>query len=421
MNLISPMKYGKSVALLLVANSLWFCGNAMAEPARSRITMMSQLQVEGPCIASIMGPPQKSCIQWEPNVNAFPTYEPGRRLILSGAPDDLLHVIDADTGRAFAKIVTFGRVITKAVFGDDHAVFYVGTEKGMLYAFDAYSFAPIFSLSADSKINNNLTLIKDAVIFTSSMGTIYCIDGRTGAVRWQIEQPMAKERLRFSQQSNIYAFKEANQGIEEDFIVVPHSDGYLSVIHVPTGKIKKRIELAGSPQANGFPDIVAPMVVFKNNRLWVASYDLGIAIIDLGSLRVREQIEQRGILELATDGSTMFAASADAIFSLADSGKILWKNDISTIKSRAPRTGFPFERFSQGAKRMFYGVPTRMLLSGKRILLSTSLGSIGIFDKTTGKNLAILGHSIGFGALEWAGSDFMAVSRRGLLMKFHDE
>lgn len=391
------------------------CTTAKLKPSPYRLQMVSQLQVEGPCIASLVGSPAASCIQWEPNVTAFATYEPSRRLIFCGAADNLLHISDADSGKPLAKVVTAGRVVTKIAFGKNRALMYFGTEKGKLYGLDAYSFEPIFTLNADGKINNNITLVDNTVVFTSAIGTVYGVDATTGFIKWQVAQPLQKERLRFAQQSNLVVMND--EPTKSTLVIVPHSDGYLSAIDAESGKVRRRLDL-GIAQGNGFPDVVAPMVLMKN-RLWVASHDFGIAIVDLTSFRIREQITLSGVLELATDGSAVYAATADAVFRLRENGEIAWKNDIATVKSRIPRAGFAFDKFSQGSKRMFYGVPTRILVDENHLMLSYSLGSIGIFDKGSGHVSAILGNSIGFSALEWAGPfSFMAVSKRGLLMKF---
>lgn len=411
-----PWKSLRRVVLFAAANAVVVSsGVSVTFSTPLKMTMMSRLQVEGPCIASAVGAPLKNCIQWEPNVSAFPTYEPSRRLVFSGAADDLLHVVDADNGRHLAAVVTAGRVVTKITFDFTSGRAYFGTDKGTFYCIDGYSFQQIFSVNADSKINNNLVLVNDAVIFTTAVGTVYAVDAKSGDVRWRLEQPLAKERLRLSQQSNIIV--QNGEDAKSTTVIVPHNDGYLSVIDARSGKLIKRIDL-GVLTGNGSPDIVAPMVVQKN-RLWVASYDLGLCIVDLLSLRMREQIPVKGVLALATDGATIFAATSEEMMALSESGGIKWRGDFSKIKSRSNRAGFPFNIFSQGARRMFFGMPSGMLVDDQHIMLSTSLGSIGVFDKLTGRLIEILGNSVGFSGIEWSGPrSFMAISKRGILMKF---
>lgn len=382
------------------------------------LTMMAQPQVDGPCIASLIGPPTKSCIQWQPNVDAAPTFEASRRLIFVGAGDDFLHVLDADNGHAISAIKTSGRVITDTLFSDDRSLLYVGTDKGVVYGFDAYSFARVFSLIADSKVNNNLTIVGDALVFTSTIGSVYSVNSKSGAINWRIEQPLVTDRLRIAENSNIIWYEHVAKGEGQILLVVPHADGYLSVINAQTGEVKKQIHL-GVARPNSFPDIVAPLVRLKN-RLWVASYSLGVFCIDIDSGQIRDHMSLSNIVQLASDGTSLFAASPQTLFSISETSKVIWQNNITDLRSRTPRMGFPFNRVQQGAKHMFFGTPSRLLLNERYIIMATSSGSVGIFEKATGHLLKIVGNSIGFGTnIAWAETNsFLAVSRRGLLMKF---
>lgn len=382
-----------------------------------RLDMMTQLQVEGPCLASLIGPPTKSCIQWQPNVDAAATYDASRRLIFSGAADHLWHVIDIDTGKPFAEAPAIGRVVTNTVWNHDRTRMFFGTDKGALQSKDAYSFANADVFYADSKINNNLTIIDNSLLFTSTMGTIYSLDATTGAFNWKIEEPISAERLRMAQHSSLVPYEEASFGVKQSSVLVPHADGHISQVGLPGGEVIRRISL-GATQGFGFPDIVAPMVMLKN-RLWVSSYDLGLFSIDVGNARIRQQLPIRELVELTTDGTTLFAASANVLYAISENGEILWKYEMSKVKTRASRAGYPFDKQELGRKRIFFGSPSRLLIDKSRIIMATSLGSIGVFSKTSGRLEQIVGNSVGYGRLDWASpSSFVAVSRRGLLMKF---
>lgn len=394
------------------------------ETTRSRfnvhLTMIAEPQVSGPCLTSLIGPVAESCIPWEPNVDAAPTYEMARRLIFVGAADDFLHVLDADKGTPFAQIKTQGRVVTETKFNADKTIFYVGTDKGVVEAFDAFSFAKLFSFTANGKVNNNLTMIENALVFTSSMGKIYSIDGKTGAVNWEVFEPLATERLRLSSHANIFVYERTNlTGVEVE-LVVPHADGYVSVLDSKTGIVKNKITL-GVREARGFPDIAAPMVFLKNS-LWVASYDHGLFALDVGSWQIRERVDVKEIVELSTDGRMIYAATPNNLLAITDMGAIRWNNHFADVKTKLGPLAYPFHQTLQGRKRLFYGVPSRVLVHNEKnaLVMATSAGSLGIFDKTNGQLKKILGNLVGFGPkIDWAEPDsFVVVSRRGLLMKF---
>jgi len=411
-------------ALLIVALVLGIGSSCSSIPVRRfadvRLKLIAQPQNTGPCLASLLGPPTKDCIQWQPNVDAAPTYDFSRRLFFVGAGDDYLHVLDADSGEPIAQVSTEGRVITRALFNKDGSVFFLGTDKASVLALDAFTFARVFSFTADSKINNNMIMVDKALVFTSAVGTIYSVNSETGELNWRLPQPLAAERLRLSSNSNIIVAEKKMLADAPLTLVVPHADGYISVIDAASGEVKKRVSL-GISRPNGFPDIVAPMVILRN-QLWVASYDLGLCAIDLTTFQIREQRNISEITQLASDGHSLYAATPNVLMSLSDAGIIKWKNNIAEISAKLAPLGYPFTHSMDSSKRLFYGTPSRLLLREKQgeLIMATSYGSLGVFDKSNGQVIKILGNSVGFGPkIDWAGSDsIVAMSRRGLLMKF---
>lgn len=387
----------------------------IVSPLHSRfmdLAMMVEPQVKGPCISSLLGPPTKGCMQWLANVKAAATWEKSRRLVFLGSGDEFLHIVD-ENGQPLYDLSTTGRVITDSLFNQDRTKFFIGTDKGVIYGIDSFTFKPEFSFTADSEINNNLLLLND-LIFTSALGTIYCLDPNDGKLKWHIEQPLTVDRLRLASNSNIIPYGEG----EPSHVLVPHAEGYVSLVDIKAGTVEKKIVL-GMSRSSKFLDVVAPMVWLKNH-LWVASYGLGIFAVDIHTGRVRHSVLENGILQLTSDGDKLFAASADTIFSIKNSGDINWKSPLNEIKSRVPRAAFPFNKMDRGAKRMFYGAPSRLLLIGNKLITAFSAGSIGVFNQTSGKLEDILGNSVGFNAsVNWADGNILMVSKRGLLMKFH--
>ena len=328
--------------------------------------------------------------------------------------------MDADTGASIAQVRTTGRVITGAIFNDSKTVLYVGTEKAMVHAFDAFSYLPIFSFAADSKIHNNLIIWEDAVVFSSAVGTVYSIDQRSGHLNWEVKQPLAHERLRLSSNSNIILREKKANDSKAAELIVPHADGYLSVIDARSGQVKKKLSL-GTSRPKSFPDIVAPMVIFRN-QLWVASYDLGLFVIDMAFLQIREHHNISEISQLASDGEILLAATPNWLMAISGLGAITWKNNLASITTKLSLLGYPFERNLKQNRRLFFGTPSRLLIRENYgdVILASSFGSMGVFDRSTGQLLKILGNSVGFGPnIDWAGSkSIAAMSRRGLLMKF---
>lgn len=406
---------GALVALCLVASLVR--ANAFGR-FDARLQMMAQLQTEGPCVTSLIGPPTASCIPWQANVDAVATFEPSRRLIFAGAADSYLHVIDADTGRRVAQIATEGRVVTETLFDKELAVMYVGTDKGVIHALDAYSFGRVFSVQADSAISNDLTLVQQSLLFTTAIGTLYALKQQNGAVRFRVPtSEQDREKIRLIRQTNLVVF-ESGKTEKQLIIVLPHASGMVSLVNFDSGNVLQSLKLSEG-QGKGFSDIVAPMVWFKN-RLWIASYDAGIFGLDTTSGRVIDVIPIKEVVQLASDGIALFAASTDTMYAISGLLSVTWANPIADKKSRAAPAGFPFNQYKDGYKRMFYGMPSRMLLGSNHIIFATSAGALGFINKATGVLEKLVGNGVGYGSsVGWAGAtDLVAISKRGLLMKF---
>jgi outer membrane protein assembly factor BamB len=403
------------VKLVKSAKFLSLAFLSLVKPLDSKsfdLSMMVETQIEGPCISSLLGPAQTGCRSWVATVNsAFASWEKSRRLIFAGSGDNFLHVVD-ENGRPLYQLATSGRVVTDSVFNEDRTVFYIGTDKGLVYGIDSFTFKPLFSFTADSEINNNFIVLPE-LIFTSALGTIYCLDSKNGEVKWHIEQPLTVDRLRLASRSNILAYEEKSKA----HVLVPDAEGYISVVNIKDGMIVRKISL-DVDKVSGFVDIAAPMVWFKNH-LWVASFGLGIFAIDVGAGKVRHSILEKGVIELASNDEKLFAASADALYAISSSGGILWKNPVHEVKSRVPQAAFPFDKFTKGAKRIFYGSPTKIFLEDNKLVTAYSLGSIGVFDQKSGHLNQILGNSVGFASLNKTDTEVLLVSKRGLLMKLH--
>ena len=104
------------------------------------LSMLSQPEVTGPCLMSLVGPiSQKSfCRRYADNVNAIPFFDSSRRMVFLGSGDNYLHVIDADSGANLGYIHSSGRVITEPFFSHDGTKLYFGTDKGVLHCNNAF-------------------------------------------------------------------------------------------------------------------------------------------------------------------------------------------------------------------------------------------------------------------------------------------
>jgi len=384
------------------------------------LRVLAKPQITGPCLASLLSPPsaRQNCIQWNANVDAAPSVEHARRLVFVGAGDQYLHVLDADTGLPFLEIKTEGRVITETLFSADGSHFYFGTDKGAVFGYDAFNFKEIFSFQADGSINNDLLLDNNAIVFSTGLATVYRID-TLGKELWRLERPLSSNRLTLASNSNIVVLKDRVSGKVGNYLAIGHPEGYISIIHATLGAEDLRtIRLDGGGRPASFPDIIAPMI-YLNNLLWVASFDRGIFVVDQENGHIRNRIEVTEVSQLALDHEAIYGATSNELFALSSMGEFLWRTDFSGIKTKEARYGFPFSRLRQGAKRVFMGVPSKLLIRNNKILMATSQGAMGEFS-TKGALLRVVGNSLGFGPKigVWEGQGVAASTRRGLLALF---
>jgi len=388
---------------------------------------LMQPMASGPCLASLVGPPSAKfhCMQWVANIDAAPTYERARNFIFTGSGDNFLHVIDANSGAIFSRIPTTGRVVTKVVFNPDGSHIYFGTDQGVVCGFDAFKFTKLFSFQADSRINNDIMLVSDSLLFSSGLATVYKIS-LDGQESWRAVRPIGASRLRLASNSNLFFLKSDPHGLASgDLVAAPHPDGYISVFDFMTSHVLHNIELTQGGIRRAFPDIVAPML-YVGQALWVASYDLGIARIDPRSGQIISHVlDQKGqsiqhIQEMATDQERIYAASNNNLMAFSLGGEIVWQKNIEEFKTKNARYGFPFERFETSPKRLFNGLPSRLLLSDDRLIMATSLGAMGMFDIRNGELRQVVGNSLGFGPkIDFLGNQgVIAMTPRGSLALF---
>ncbi|MCA9508181.1 MAG: PQQ-like beta-propeller repeat protein, partial [Myxococcales bacterium] len=316
-----------------------------------KLDLMVDPQQNMPCLASLMGPPSEGerCSLWNDNIDGAPSYDASRRLVFVGAQNSYLYVLDADDGRVLAQIPTSGRVVTNTLFDLDQGLLYFGTDKGVVSAYDAFSYKHIFSFQADSKINNDLLLEGNELYFSTGVATVYALSSRAGNEKWRVERSLALERLRLTSNSSLSYVAE-----EKGILVAPHPDGYLSLLDSKSGELIKEIILSSAQSNKVFPDIVAPIKLI-GSILWVASYSGGLVAIDIKNWQIKEKVDIAGIQQLAFKDDVVFAATKDSLYALKSGGLSLWQNNFFQLKTKVAQQSTIFERKNEVGKRVFLG------------------------------------------------------------------
>lgn len=390
--------------------------SALALKPGQGITYKTQISTIGPCLSSAISTPSEelNCRLWFGNINAAPSIDPSRLLVFTGAGDDYLHLFDHLNAKRIAQIKTIGRVITKTIFSEDGSKIFLGTEKGYLMAFDAYTFLPLFNFYADSKINNNLVISENILYFTTIKDTVYALDIISGTLKYMLERPVKGDRLRLESNANLIITKSEFEP-DNKILLAPHADGYISYIDLESGIIKKNIILPKGDVI--FPDIVAPLLIV-GTKFWASSNGAGVYIAEKSDGRILKILDIKEVVEMAENNDKIYLATPKYLYCLNLQGQILWKNNISSYVSKMQRRIFPFIS-KEEPRKLFLGRPSKLIFIEENIILATDQGGLGIFSSNTGRFLGVLGNGVGFGPnLVKIDNGVLAVSLGGILYYF---
>jgi outer membrane protein assembly factor BamB len=259
----------------------------------------------------------------------------------------------------------------------------------------------------------------NALIFSTALATVYKINSTNAEELWRAERPIKPGRIKLMSYSSIFYSPKDFMGT--DLLMVPHPDGFVSVIDFHSGHITRTIQLGVHERAkHSSPDIVAPLL-YVGGTLWAASMDFGISRIDPRSGQVVGHIPEKQIQNMTSDNEYIYAVTGQTknLIALSQAGTIVWKKDLDMLLSTNERLGFPFEKFDVGAKKVFDGTPSRLLVKNKVLIVASSLGAMGIFNVRNGDRIQVVGNSLGFGPkISFLGNEgVIAVTTRGSLFK----
>lgn len=373
-----------------------------------------------PCIESLVSPvsTSKNCRSFVGNVSSAPTYFAPLQLIVSGSASENLLVSDARNGKQIVVIPAEGRVVTPVLFAKDSGQLFFGTEKGIVQSINAFSYEKRAVFNADSQVNSDIHFFNDTIIFSTMMGTIYCLEQKDLSKKWKIKNDRVMEgQLHLASYARWMSVQEKGANT----VIMARPMGELSFINAKEGKVTNTLQL-GMVAAKEFADIVAPMV-WLNGTLFVASYDLGLFAIDpqLGQIK-RSYPAEKKIIQLATDGQALFAATKETLFALDSNAQRIWVNHFGEIYTKRERYGFPFDKYRESPNKLFIGSVSNLWVVGKTVILTMDEEGIGLFNGGDGKFVSAIS-KLGVGPNFTINDEnnIFAVTRLGTLIKLSFE
>ncbi len=215
--------------------------------------------------------------------------------------------------------------------------------------------------------------------------------------------------------SNLLLYKEPINNV--NYLLAPHYNGYISLIDISAGTIKKETKLVASGFNYDFPDIVAPLVLV-DNIVYAASYKAGLFKIILPTLQILSKKEEiTKIVQLSKTNDGILAATTENLFFVSFDNMIKWKNNFSLIKTKSLAYGYPFSFIDQ--KPALIGSMSNIIIYNNFILMASDMGGLGVFDLKLGSLMGIKGGLIGFGPrVEFYEGVLFSVSKAGSLLKY---
>jgi hypothetical protein len=387
---------------------------------RFSLAAMKDLAAFGPCVLSSFKPVEQGCLSWAKNVDAAPYYDVSRRLIFTGSAANYLHVLDADYLKELSLVHTGSRVVTKPVKSPDGNLLAFATLDGRVFLLDSYTYETKLFFEVGSLVNNDLLFFENSLFFSNKLGTIYNIDtkdlsSKEAKLLWKIERPAGKIALKLSSNSNLLVYKEPINSV--NYLLAPHYNGYISLIDINSGTVKKETTLATPVFNYDFPDIVAPLVLV-DNAIYAASYKAGLFKIILPTLEIISKKEEiTNIIQLTKSNEGLIASTTESLFFVSFDNVVKWKNNFSIVKTKSLSYGYPFSFIDQ--KPALIGSMSNIIIYNNFLIMASDMGGLGIFDLKSGSLMGIKGGLIGFGPkVEFYEGMLFSVSKAGSLLKY---
>ncbi|MBN1634506.1 MAG: PQQ-binding-like beta-propeller repeat protein [Ignavibacteria bacterium] len=147
---------------------------------------------------------------------------------------------------------------------------FIGNDNGCLYGFDIRTGNIINKIKTDSKINSDISIFNNRVIFSNNNGELYCTD-TTLDIIWR----------------SVTGYKVLSSFTNyNETIFVPTVEGKLLMVNIMDGKVEKELSTAGT--------IKAPPLL-HNGKIYIGSYDKYFYCFDAatGDLLWRKKFDGR--------------------------------------------------------------------------------------------------------------------------------
>ncbi len=253
--------------------------------------------------------------------------DPTRGIVYAGGRDGSLLALDIDRGEVVWEHVFQGAIGAAPVLLGDEPVLLVGTGNGVLTALDVEKRSVRWSYETQGTILEPPLVVDGVVYLVNSRDQVFALDARTGAWRWQYEQPFSKD-FTVRGHAGLRYVDDFDASIPEGGMLVTGFDnGKVVAIGASSGEPLWIVNVAAAGEttfvdADGTPwfDRQAGEVIVSG----VSTGVYGLALAD-GAQRWFRPVKGAGSVVGAADGTLIFASSLEGVFAIERGGRLLWR------------------------------------------------------------------------------------------------
>lgn len=264
-----------------------------------------------------------------------------RQLLYVGSREGTLLALDMLSGEFLWELPLGGAVASSPVLvdlpreGEEGAstpdpdapkdLLLVGTDNGDEIAVDLRTREELWRYSTDGKVRRAPVIAEGVVHVANSREQVFGLDLRTGAWRWQYEQPL---QAGFTVSG--YAGLTYQPSSDGGRLYTGFGNGKVAALDAGSGEALWLASVA-PPEGGDFADCDStPLLDEPGSRLYVAGQQTGVYALDIedGSQLWRFDVRAAGDLAWVAGSDLVGSSSLEGVFSLDRSGQLLWRTQV---------------------------------------------------------------------------------------------
>ncbi len=268
-----------------------------------------------------------------------------RQLLYVGSREGTLLALDMPTGEVLWELPLGGAVASSPVLVDlprqtegegegapvesdanaPKDLLLVGTDNGDEIAVDLRTREELWRYATDGKVRRAPVIAEGVVYVSNSREQVFGLDLRTGAWRWQYEQPL---QAGFTVSG--YAGLTYQPSSDGGRLYTGFGNGKVAALDAGSGEALWLASVA-PPQGGDFADCDStPLLDEAGGRLYVAGQQTGVYALDLedGSQLWRFDVRAAGDLAWVAGSDLVGSSSLEGVFSLDRNGQLLWRTQV---------------------------------------------------------------------------------------------